>query len=105
LTAEYDRASFLLVPSLVIENQPTVILEAFSRGTPVIGSTSGGIPEMVVEGETGFLFPPGDVDALVAAMQKALANDDWVKMSNAGRAWAEANGMQSHMQTLLAAYK
>lgn len=66
----YSNADVVVVPSLVAENQPTVILEAFSHGVPVIASRIGGIPELVGAGKTGFLFPPGDMDALVAIFHR-----------------------------------
>jgi len=40
------------------------ILEAYSAGRPVIGADIGGIPEMICNGETGWIFPSGDIDAL-----------------------------------------
>lgn len=53
----------LLVPS---ENEPfgRVIIEGLSQGRPVVGTNSGGIPEMIVHGVNGFLVPVGDIDAI-----------------------------------------
>jgi len=56
----FRNASFLLLPSEWYENAPMTVLEAFAYGKPVVGSDIGGIPEMVVEGQTGLLFKPGD---------------------------------------------
>lgn len=60
----FQNASFLVFPSEVYENAPMTILEAYGYGKPLIGADIGGIPEMIVDGETGFLFPPGDAEAL-----------------------------------------
>ncbi|HOJ20800.1 MAG TPA: glycosyltransferase, partial [Armatimonadota bacterium] len=49
-----------------------VILEAMASGLPVVASRVGAIPELVVEGETGFLVPPGDADALAQAVNLLL---------------------------------
>jgi len=60
----FRNASFLVLPSECYENAPMTILEAYGYGKPVIGADIGGIPEMIVDGETGFLFPPGDAETL-----------------------------------------
>ncbi len=56
--------AFSVVPSTWYEVFPIVMLEAFSLAMPVIGSRIGGIPEGVRDGETGFLFEPGNADDL-----------------------------------------
>jgi glycosyltransferase involved in cell wall biosynthesis len=50
------------------------ILEAMASGTPVVASRVGGVPEIVVDGETGFLVPPGDVAALHDALARVLSD-------------------------------
>jgi glycosyltransferase involved in cell wall biosynthesis len=72
--AAFDRAAFAVMPSLWPEPLGSVVHEAMSRGKPVIGTNHGGHPDMIVDGENGLLVPPGDVDALAAAMQ-ALVDD------------------------------
>ena len=57
------RASLFVLPSYN-EGLPVAILEAMSYGLPVVSTSVGGIPEAVVDGETGFLIEPGDVKAL-----------------------------------------
>lgn len=52
----YPLCDILVVPSICYENFPTVTLEAFSFGMPVIGSNIGGIPEQIKDGYNGFLF-------------------------------------------------
>ena len=49
------------------------VLEAMAAGVPIIASRIGGIPEQVVDGREGLLVPPGDVDALAAAMRRLWA--------------------------------
>lgn len=51
-----------------------VVLSAYGFGKPVIATTIGGLPELVHEGRTGYLTPPGDADALAAAMVRMLGN-------------------------------
>ncbi|MFH2063375.1 MAG: glycosyltransferase [bacterium] len=72
LNKEYCRADWLVVPSRVIENAPTVIGEALAYGLPVIAARSGGIPELVREGENGLLFTPGDTAELESVLHKAI---------------------------------
>ena len=66
-------ASFVVVPSLG-EGFGMVALEAMERGRAVVASAVGGLPEIVAHGETGLVVPPGDADALAAAIVE-LASD------------------------------
>ncbi len=70
----YRNARCMILPSVWYENLPLSILEAFSFARPVIASNIGGIPEMVLNGETGILFEPGSVDGLTDAL--ILLNND-----------------------------
>ncbi len=74
--AAWRRCLFGVMPSLVAEPCPTVSLEAMACGRPVVGSAVGGLLDQVISGETGYLVPPGDVDALRAAMWDLLAHPD-----------------------------
>lgn len=56
-----------------IDGLPTVVLESMAIGTPVIGTAVTGLPEVILDGETGVLLEPGDVDGLAAAL-KAFAD-------------------------------
>lgn len=70
---------------------PTVITEAMAAGLPVVSTRLAGIPEMVVDGKTGFLVAPGDAVAVADAVQSLLANPDEARsMGAAGRRQAEA---------------
>lgn len=74
------------------EGLPMSVIEAMLCGLPVVASRIRGPREQVVDGETGFLVPPGDADALAAALRRLV--DDPVlraRMGAAGRARAEAH--------------
>lgn len=73
-----------------MEGLPLVVLEAMARAKPVVASAVGGTPELVVDGETGILVPPGDVAALADALAALLADPDRAKrMGEAGRTRVE----------------
>jgi glycosyltransferase involved in cell wall biosynthesis len=82
LASEYPRAVALVLPSVertcygrtiaVSELLGLVALEAMASGTPVIASRVGGLPEVIEDGETGFLVPPGDVAALRQRVEMLL---------------------------------
>jgi len=65
-------AADLLVHPSVYEAFPRVILEAMALSKPVVASRVGGVPEAVVDGETGLLVPAEDYDALATALAQCL---------------------------------
>ncbi len=74
--AAWERCSFAVVPSTVPDSLPGVVLEAMSKGKAVVGSAVGGLLDMVVNEQTGLLFPLGDVQAMADAMQKLIDNPE-----------------------------
>jgi glycosyltransferase involved in cell wall biosynthesis len=63
LEAIWRETDLLLVPSIAAENAPTVLQEAVVRGLMALASSSGGIPELVSDGGSGYLLPVGDASA------------------------------------------
>lgn len=80
IIAYYDMCDIFVMPSReeagAVEGFGIAFLEAGARGKPVIGGKHGGVPEVVVDGETGFLVDPHDVSELVNTIVKTLANDE-----------------------------
>jgi glycosyltransferase involved in cell wall biosynthesis len=76
-----------VVPSLTDrESFGVAAVEASASGLPVIASRVGGLPEVVLNGKTGLLVPPGDIDALANAMSRLLADPALrAQMGQAGR--------------------
>ncbi len=60
----YKEGDILLLPSYY-EGMPMVILEAMAFGLPIVSTNIAGIPDLVVEGENGYLLDPGDVDGFI----------------------------------------
>lgn len=76
LQREVGNARFSVLSSEWRENMPYSGLESLAAQTPIIGACIGGIPELVVEGETGFAFKSGNVDDLTKTFLKAsLVNE------------------------------
>jgi glycosyltransferase involved in cell wall biosynthesis len=73
LMEEYERCAVLALPSRE-ENAPLVVLEAMAAGKPVVATRVGGVPDLVAEGETGYIVPSGD-DAAMAQRLGELLGD------------------------------
>ena len=77
----------LLVHPATLEGLGVILLQAGASELPVVASAAGGIPEVVVHGETGLLVPPGDPEALSSAVSSLLADPDRARaMGEAGSA-------------------
>ncbi len=63
-------------PSTWYENCPFSVMESIMCGTPVIGADIGGIPELIDEGKTGFLFKSGSTEAFTEAVKKITENGE-----------------------------
>jgi hypothetical protein len=84
-------ADLFLLPSET-ESFGLAALEAMACGVPVIASRVGGLPEVIVDGVTGFLPPAGDLDAMARAAIELLADDERAsRMALAARQHAEAH--------------
>jgi glycosyltransferase involved in cell wall biosynthesis len=74
--AAWDRALFGVVPSVGAETFGNVVTEAMSRGRAVVASRLGGIVDIIEDEASGLLVPAGDEEALAAAMQRLIDDDD-----------------------------
>jgi len=80
------RAACVVVPSVGPDSLPMTVSEAQNCGVPVIASAVGGIPEQVVDGQTGWLVPAADERALTDRLAELLASGDRARaMGQAGR--------------------
>lgn len=72
LAAAFDVA----VLASLSEGLPNAVMEAMASGAPVVATTVGGVPELIEDGETGFLVPPADSEALAERIEYALSQTD-----------------------------
>jgi len=102
----YSKASVVVLPSVVAETCGLVILEAMASARPVIGSRIGGIPEVILENETGLLFNPGDTSELSEKIVQILLNPERAeRMGKLGRERVEKEfSAQKHIERILDLY-
>ena len=74
--AAFRRCLFAVLPSTCLDACPTTVLEAMASGRPVVATTTGGIVDMIVDGENGLLVPPGDEHRLAEAVARLLNDPD-----------------------------
>jgi glycosyltransferase involved in cell wall biosynthesis len=100
------RASLAVVPSLHDENCPLVVLEAFSRGTPVLGRLGGSIGELVRDGENGLLFSGSEHDLVVKLRSIAGRPEELRRLGEGARQSYEARFTRArNLEMLLDIYR
>ncbi len=72
----FERLDLTVLPSLNKEGLPNVLLESMSMGVPVVSSNIGGVSEIVIDGETGYMVEPGNKSALADAIKNVWANQN-----------------------------
>ena len=93
----YRRADAVVLPSFS-ESCPMVALEAMAAGTPLIAASAGGVREIVTDGETGWLFSPGDADGLARTIETVLFDPARARgVATRARRWVEENGSLDRM--------
>jgi colanic acid/amylovoran biosynthesis glycosyltransferase len=90
-----EESDIFLAPSVTAKNGdregiPVVLMEALAMGMPVVSTLHSGIPELVLDGKSGFLVPEKDVDILAQKLQCLLENKSlWRSMGQCGREFVE----------------
>lgn len=102
-----NNASFIVVPSEWYENNPLTIIEAYSNGKPVIASKVGGISEIIIENETGYIFEMGNIIQLSEVLKKSseISNDEYIYLSENARRFSEKHfAAEAHYENLMTIY-
>ena len=83
----FERCNVIALPSTGKEGLPNVLLEALAMEKPCVATAKYGMPEVVLDGVTGYTFPSGDVDALAEAIVKigGVPAGEQAKMAQAGK--------------------
>lgn len=108
LTERLNACRAVVLPSEWYENGPYSVMEALAAGKPVLGSRIGGIPEMVQEGRTGFLFRPGDAEDLASAIGRlyGLTEEEYQALCKSAAAFAaETFSEEAYLAQLLPIYE
>ena len=105
-----ERASFTVVSSIWRENMPYSIIESFACGTPVIGADIGGIPELVLDGETGFICESDNIESLASTILKAIQfrNDEdlyCTMQANCKRAVLQSCSLGQYVDDIVSLYE
>lgn len=102
------QSKALVLPSEWYENAPISILEAYALGRPVIGTSIGGIPEMIKDGQTGFTATAASVDNLAQALSRMtdLSAAKRRQMGTAGRTWVSSDfSREAYRDRMLEIYR
>jgi glycosyltransferase involved in cell wall biosynthesis len=103
--AAYGRGKVMVLPS-EIEATPIVVAEATMAGVPPVLSRVGGHPELVKDGETGFLFPLGDTEMLADRIVQCLSDRELSeRLVRRGRAFMESFTIEGMMARLEEIYR
>jgi len=105
LKAEYRAADVFVLPSHS-EGLPKVVLEAMANGAPVVATHVGSVPLMVEDGQTGFIVPPRDADALRDAVRRLLLDEGLrVRFARAGQHKVRGFTMEALRERFVAAFR
>lgn len=101
-----NLADIFILPSIWYENFPISIQEAFCHSTPVIGSSIGGIPELIQDGYNGFLFEAGNMEELRRILEELPSKEKELKeMGKSAFEFVKRFEIKRHIKELEEVYK
>jgi len=106
LRAAYTRADVFVISSIA-ELQSIATMEAMASGLPIIGADAVALPHLIHDGENGYLFPPGDVDALADRLRRVLtaSDEEYSRMQRASLEGVEIHDIQRTLETFEKLYR
>ena len=103
----FERLDITVLSSLYKEGLPNVLLESMAMGVPVVASRMAGVPEIVIESETGYMAEPGDAAGLATGIEKLWSDPERLKRMghNARRLVTENHDKDHQCQHFLAYFR
>lgn len=99
----FAKSSFAVMTSLVYENSPGAVYDAFACSTPILVPNFGGAPELVTHATTGYIFEPDSHKALLEAFEQAYQSaDKYAWMAMHARAEIEKCNFDEYLKTICA---
>jgi glycosyltransferase involved in cell wall biosynthesis len=99
-------ARALVLPSIGYEAQPRSVLEAYAAGVPVVASRIGAVEEIVRDGETGVLVPPGNPGSWAGAVERLMSDQEAIRLGQGAWArWREYHSPDRAIEDLMEAYR
>lgn len=99
------KAAVTVCPSEIYENCPYAVIESQMLGTPTLGSDMGGIPELIEEGKTGFVFKAGNSDDLENKVRLLINNKVLLKQMTENCSCAQFETAESYYNSLIKIYE
>ncbi|MFA5131093.1 MAG: glycosyltransferase [Patescibacteria group bacterium] len=99
-----NQAKTVVIPSIWYENMPLNMLEALARGKIVLASDIGGLPEIIRDGENGFLFTARSANHLAEKIN-GLKNIDYFSLSQAARETVKNLDADTHTKAIIEIYQ
>lgn len=104
LTDIIKKARTVVIPSVWYENMPLALLESLALGKTVIVTRRGGMPEIIREGENGYLVDAGNVEELAAALKTSLSEGGLISAERV-RASVSGYSLSAHYEKLMSLYE